>query len=69
MIEGMEIYARGNISPLIMLFFNAARSKSNFQMSEIKHEAKMSAFHLETPAQVTQAHCMCHIGKYREHMR
>ena len=20
-------------------------------------------------AQVTQAHCVCHIGKYREHMR
>ena len=31
-----------------MLFFNAARSESNFQMSEIKHEAEASTFHLET---------------------
>ena len=31
-----------------MLFFDAARSKSNFQMSEIKHEVEASAFHLET---------------------
>ena len=33
---------------LIMLFFDATRSKSNFQMSEIKHAAKASTFHLET---------------------
>ena len=31
-----------------MLFFDAARSESNFQMSEIKHAAEASTFHLET---------------------
>ena len=31
-----------------MLFFHAARSESNFQMSEIKHAAEASTFHLET---------------------
>ena len=33
---------------LILLFFHAARSESNFQMSEIKHAAEASTFHLET---------------------
>ena len=30
-----------------MLFFDAARSESNFQMAEIKHAAEASTFHLE----------------------
>ena len=34
--------------PLVMLFFDAVRSESNFQMSEIIHEAEANAFHLET---------------------
>ena len=40
--------SQGNIYSLIMLFFDAARSESNFQMSEIKHAAEASTFHLET---------------------
>ena len=34
--------------PRIMLFFDAVRSESNSQMSEIKLEAEARAFHLET---------------------
>ena len=30
-----------------MLFFDAVRSESNFQMSEIKHAAEASTFHLD----------------------
>ena len=41
-------YSQGNIYSLIMLFSDAARSESNFQMSEIKHAAEASTFHLET---------------------
>ena len=31
-----------------MLFSDAARSESNFQMSQIKYAAEASTFHLET---------------------
>ena len=31
-----------------LLFFDAARSESNFQMLEIKHAGEASTFHLET---------------------
>ena len=54
-----------------MLFFDAVRSKSNFQMSEIKQEAAASAFHLETHVailsntslQLTQLLCCAETNK------
>ena len=39
---------RKTFIPLIMLFFDAGRSESDSQMSEIKHEVEVSAFHLKT---------------------
>ena len=51
----------------IMAFFTAALIKRFKILFEAPERNLNVHFSLVVTPQVTQAHCVCHIGKYREH--
>ena len=43
--------------------------KNHYEQSDNMKESSQYHTEAQSVPQVTLAHCVCHIGKYREHMR